>query len=145
VSLAKTIGKEIDCPSCGKTFYRANYQVKMGTGKFCSRKCFCQSIVGEKHPNWKGGTKDFSEKFRRTKEYKIWRKQVLTRDNYTCVECGLKKSFNKNIRFHAHHKQSFSEYPNLRLDVENGVTLCEGCHQKKHHWKFKDFIMSKTA
>lgn len=55
--------------------------------------------------------------------YKEWQRKVFERDNYTCQCCG-KRGGNLN----AHHLYNFSEYENLRYDVENGVTFCEECH-----------------
>lgn len=64
-------------------------------------------------------------------EYITWRKAVYARDNYTCQECGSSSDIN------AHHIKAWSHYPNLRFDVDNGVTLCFDCHAKKHpHIKF---------
>lgn len=59
-------------------------------------------------------------------EYALWRKAVYTRDNYMCRECGAKG------RIVAHHIQHWAKHPGLRFDVDNGVTLCEACHTKKH-------------
>ena len=55
--------------------------------------------------------------------YKEWVREVFKRDNFTCQCCG-KHGGNLN----AHHLYNFSEYENLRYDVENGITLCEECH-----------------
>jgi hypothetical protein len=63
---------------------------------------------------------------RSTKEYNDWRIAVLSRDNRTCQECGDKK----NII--THHKKSYLYYPKLRIDVNNGVTLCRECHTIEH-------------
>ena len=65
--------------------------------------------------------------FRRTPEYRIWRKQVYERDNYTCQHCGKKGG-----RLNAHHIKPFSKWENLRTEVDNGITLCEKCHKKLH-------------
>ena len=56
--------------------------------------------------------------------YKRWRKQVYKRDNNTCQICGSKK------RLEAHHIKRWSEFPQLRFDCNNGVTLCRACHRK---------------
>jgi hypothetical protein len=67
----------------------------------------------------------------KTKKYnkhklKLWKQLVLERDNYTCQEC------NSKINLHAHHIQSKSSHINLCYDVDNGITLCNLCHRKKH-------------
>ena len=55
-----------------------------------------------------------------------WSQTIKKRDNYMCKNCGSKKNLN------AHHIKPKSEYPELSLDLDNGVTLCEKCHGKKH-------------
>lgn len=59
-------------------------------------------------------------------EYIEWRSAVYARDNYKCRECGDSKSLN------AHHVKQWAHYPELRFDVDNGLTLCAKCHAKKH-------------
>lgn len=55
--------------------------------------------------------------------YKEWRTKVFERDNYTCQCCG-KHGGNLN----AHHLYNFAQYPELKYDVDNGVTICPKCH-----------------
>ena len=57
-----------------------------------------------------------------------WRRAVLIRDDYTCQDCGRRSRHN-----HAHHIKLKSEYPELRLVISNGKTLCRDCHDKVHH------------
>ena len=77
-------------------------------------------IRGDKHPNWKGGSKARSLN---TFEYRQWRIAVFERDNYMCVMCG-KKGY-----LEADHIRRWADYPELRFDVNNGRTLCKECHK----------------
>ena len=70
---------------------------------------------------------DDDRKFRNSSEYKKWRDEVLDRDGHRCVFCG--KSSGK---INAHHKLDIHTHPELRLDVDNGITLCNDCHAKIH-------------
>ena len=56
--------------------------------------------------------------------YKRWRKEVFQRDGWVCKYpgCGCKKSIQ------AHHILTWAEYPALRFNIQNGITLC-----RKHH------------
>lgn len=79
---------------------------------------------GENNNKWNGGITPEKEKIRKSNEYREWRNKVFERDNYTCQCCG--DSTGGNLQ--AHHKYNFSEYPELRFDVNNGITLCNKCH-----------------
>ena len=81
--------------------------------------------TGEKNSHWKGGITPLHLKIRGSKEYKLWRTAVFTRDNFTCVWCGDKTSGNLN----ADHIKPFAQYPELRLAIDNGRTLCVPCHR----------------
>jgi len=81
----------------------------------------------EKHWNWKGGVTPDNKKIRVSVKYRIWREAVFMRDNWTCKDCGIRGS-----NLHPHHIKSFAKYPKLRFDINNGETLCIGCHKQKH-------------
>jgi len=67
------------------------------------------------------------ENLRERLEYKIWKEKVLERDNEKCVKCGSEK------RLHVHHLQSYYTFPEGRLNIDNGQTLCISCHMKLHN------------
>jgi 5-methylcytosine-specific restriction endonuclease McrA len=78
---------------------------------------------GVNSPSWKGGISRAYKNGYHNAEYKKWRKNVFEKDKYACVFCGSKE----NIE--AHHFFRFSYFPNFRLNVWNGLTLCHKCHQ----------------
>lgn len=85
--------------------------------------------IGALNPMWKGGVTSDNEKFRKTKDYALWRVAVFMRDDYTCQECG-----EKGGELNADHIKPFSLYPELRLAIDNGRTLCKSCHMKTDTW-----------
>lgn len=84
-----------------------------------------EHLRGHLHPNWQGGISNKNEAIRKSRAYKTWRQSVFERDNYTCLHCQQ-----RGVRLHADHIKPFAFYPDLRFDLSNGQTLCEGCHRK---------------
>lgn len=64
---------------------------------------------------------------RRSVEYKIWRRSVFERDNYTCYKTGKCGG-----QLHAHHIWPFSIHDDLRFATFNGITLCKEAHEEFH-------------
>lgn len=54
-----------------------------------------------------------------------WASMVKLRDG-KCTECG------SVYDLHAHHIKQYKSYPDLRYDVNNGITLCAVCHREHH-------------
>lgn len=70
-----------------------------------------------------GATKSRSiHEMRKKASYKRWKIMVLERDDYRCVKCY------NNEKIEVDHIKPFSKFPALRLDLNNGRTLCHQCH-----------------
>lgn len=82
-------------------------------------------MKGENNVNWKGGITPVNMQIRQSREYKDWRTAVFQRDDYTCQECR-----GRGYKLHADHIKPFAYFPELRLVIDNGRTLCVECHRK---------------
>lgn len=147
-------GRYFLCEVCAAPFWRKPSAIAKGDCRFCSRECyiewqkgvpksqsyrdFCAARTGENNPNWRGGKVEENQKIRNGKEIRSWRKSVFERDGFTCQKCGKKRTEDNRIRLDAHHIKPFAKFPDLRFDVNNGLTLCGECHGKepkgKHVW-----------
>lgn len=123
---AQRKGSFISCLNCKKEFYCSPSGLD---AKYCSNECQAIAFTGEGSPLWK---KDAARRLRRhsTPEYRKWRKEVFRRDDYTCQYCLIKGCF-----LHAHHIKSWAKFPELRFDLNNGLTLCKDCHYEIHRKK----------
>lgn len=95
---------------------------------------YLQSVppkIGKDNPRWKGGFK-YHRVERSTNEYITWRKSVFSKDSYTCQCCGDKNGNGHTVKLCAHHIKNWKDYPEYRYDVDNGITLCEHCHNLFH-------------
>lgn len=86
--------------------------------------------VGEKNGRWisdrtllKGNE---NPQDRRNPMYKAWRKNVCNRDNWKC----RMSNDDCNGRLEVHHILSFTLYPELRYEINNGICLCHYHHPK---------------
>lgn len=104
------------CKECEGHFTVPEWRARQNP-QFCTHRCASQ--------NKDTGARTEDKKARQTEVYKAWRTLVFERDNYTCVGCG-----ERGGQLHADHIKPFAFYPELRLDVTNGRTLCVPCHQK---------------
>jgi len=127
------------CAVCGKEF-RARYnQLVAGKGKVCSKECSKISIsktlkgrrnpehskfmIGKKYRYIKDRSKVKTYLDRREDAlHKEWRILVYKRDGYKCRICS------SGSRIEAHHILRWAEYPELRYQVNNGITLCHDHH-----------------
>lgn len=98
-----------------------------------------KTTIGELNYNWKGGISSLYCMVRGNYKYRQWKCDVLTKDNYTCQNCGeIKPKY-----LHVHHLKSiriiFEEYNIKKIedaikceelwDINNGISLCISCHR----------------
>lgn len=91
-----------------------------------------ESQLGDKGTGWKGGIASQKNIEKHSLFFKEWRRSVLDRDNHTCRKCGATKANNNEAHIQTHHIKPYAKYPELRHDVNNGITLCEKCHKEEH-------------
>lgn len=82
---------------------------------------------GESHYLWmKDRSKLAKRQERNDSAYREWRNQVYKRDSYRC-RIANNDCNRKNV---AHHILPWSKFPELRYEVNNGITLCHAHHPK---------------
>lgn len=140
-------GNSFSCLICNNQFWRKPCAIKRGNNKFCTKTCYfiwqkgrkrsddfvlkCKNKRPEQNGNWKGGITPLNHKVRNSPEMKLWREEIFKRDNWMCQECGARSKKNDYIRIEAHHIKPFALFPEFRFLIDNGITLCKKCHDKK--------------
>ena len=91
------------------------------------RRKMSETRSDENNNNWKGGITSERNHIRTSIESRLWREAVFSRDSWTCQKCKQEGKY-----INAHHIMNFSDYPELRFAIDNGITFCEECHKKFH-------------
>lgn len=74
-------------------------------------------------------------KFRSSQQWKNKRAEILLRDNNQCKICG-----NKN-NLQVHHIYSLDNYPEMKLENSNLITLCNSCHHDVHNQVYSSIYL----
>jgi hypothetical protein len=68
-----------------------------------------------------------------------WRQECLLRDGFVCVICGTKN------KLQVHHIQSWKNNIDLRISIENGISICYTHHRMFHRiYGNRDGVNSKN-
>ena len=108
--------------------------------------------IGKLNPNYNINLTDEDRRKRinSTEDLKKWRYEVYFRDNFICQFCDD----NKGGNLVAHHLDGWNWCKEKRTDVDNGITLCEKCHNEFHNkyeygnntrYQFLEFIKVKKT
>lgn len=130
------------CGNCIENSYREKFQshgceiINYFSASSILYVCQCGNTTETTADNWSSGSKKCSKcrlpwnhnpnAIYERKGLYAWKKAVLTRDNFTCVNCNSEEDL------HVHHIEAFSIKPNLASEVDNGVTCCKECHISLH-------------
>lgn len=128
------------------TFKKGHKQLNTGRTHFAKGK-ICHN-PGELSNLWKGGITPVMRYLRTCTKYRQWRSDVFTRDNYTCIWCGVRSGNGKAVILQADHIKPFylilEEYKLFNIEealnceelwnINNGRTLCENCHKRTETW-----------
>lgn len=83
--------------------------------------------MGNKNPNWTGGLSPENMRIRKSMEARLWKEAILIRDDFTDAKTGIRGG-----KLEVHHIQNFSQYPELRFAIDNGITLSKVSHELFH-------------
>lgn len=124
---------ECECAFCKKTLYRTPSYINSRINVYCSKDCKADWLskynTGKNNPNYDETKTDIERiKGRNFDGYAYWRREVYKRDNYTCRCCRDRRGGNLT----AHHLNGYNWDKEHRTDIDNGITLCEECHNKFH-------------
>lgn len=119
---ARTKEESFFCKQCDKEVTMRPCEVK--ERKYCSRACSSLDNSGENSYNWNPNREEVEYDRRDDQRYRTWRTQVRQRDRNKC------RIDNDGCsgRLETHHILAWRSHPELRYEVNNGITLCHAHH-----------------
>lgn len=120
----------VPCSWCGDTVERRKSVIEQYENHFCDDECMgkwrSRNVVGEDHPQWKGGTyAQFGANW-------FWMRRKIRARDEVCQACGEDES---NRTLDVHHivpRREFDEVERSNTML-NLVLLCRSCHKRVEH------------
>lgn len=115
---------------------------------FCSRSCKGKvagtkgkKILANSGPNhylWIADRSKLAvlkngEQYRNSPAYREWSRSVKNRDGWKCKIANI----DCNGRLESHHILPYKDHPELRYEINNGITLCHFHHPRKRDDEIK--------
>ena len=114
----------VNCTVCGKPILRSDKRLAIRPNPTCSKECANEI---KRRVNYDSSiTDEERQKSRKVPERRKFLAAVLERDDYKCVLCGT------HNKLKVHHLNGYNWDKENRVNPENGVTLCENCHNEFH-------------
>lgn len=112
------------CPGCGKVISYNSSRCEE-----CSKKY--EEHTKQRYKQYKSNRTDLKEqRFYVTKSWSITRDTIKVRDKGLCKLCLSKGDI--TYMNTVHHIEELKDCWDKRLDADNLISLCEGCHQLVH-------------
>ena len=126
----------VKCHYCGNKFIPNNGQCKdriygiEKKGLFSENNFYCSDDCKEACPVYRTRKYFKNNKKRQKRETsKEFNDLVFNERNNECEKCGSKNNL------HIHHIKGYTQYPELRFDLNNVLLLCKECHKDIHKTK----------
>jgi len=127
----------VECDWCGESFETYKSLAERRSGRnYCDYSCYgkwrSENIVGESHPQWSSGDRNYGNGWTERK-----RRKVRERDGFKCQRCGMDQKEHEEeygSRLSVHHMRRARDFDSdkERNDMDNLITLCRHCH---HRWE----------
>lgn len=119
-------GHKWECKcDCGMIKIVGKKDLVSGSTKSCG--CWRQKQMMNNMLSYNPNLTEEERRIRRTRSSK-WSTEIKKRDRYSCQKCG----FHAKKNLVAHHIKAYWKYPDVRWDLDNGITLCKSCHKMFH-------------
>lgn len=133
------------CLQCNKEFEKPYNESLINWNtrhKYCSKECYTKSMKGKdilgvnrNNVAWNKGVAILNNRRKESDrhiemgriEYKLWRKACFERDNFTCQKSGQNGG-----NLEVHHIFNYKDFPELKLSIDNGITLSKKEHKNFH-------------
>lgn len=118
--------------SCGNVCVVMTSSLNLGRVRSCG--CLQREIVrsqrGINSPSYKK-SRSLEDRLNHRDyiEYEEWRREIKRESDCVCIKCKKRYNYKQLI---AHHIESYTANPELRLTLSNGACLCKSCHIKFH-------------